>query len=270
MTSDSVAGSSQHALQSVEIGNREGNGPAVILCEHASHDIPEFYQGLGLEPVHRSSHAAWDPGARAVAVKLSDALDAPLIASRVSRLVYDCNRPPEAASAMPERSEVIDVPGNHGLTQAQRTARVDAIYRPFCRAVTGVLTDRAARNIPTVLLTIHSFTPYYYGHTRRVEIGILHDADARLADAMLAQSHRLPQRNIQRNAPYGPEDGVTHSLKLHGMGHGLANVMIEMRNDLLTTPDDEATMADEVLRLLLPALATLGFAVPPQEGERDA
>lgn len=270
MTSEGMAGSSQQASPSVEVSNREGNGPAVILCEHAACEIPEVYQGLGLDPVHRSSHAAWDPGARAVAVKLSDALDAPLIASRVSRLVYDCNRPPEAASAMPERSEVIDVPGNHDLTPAQRAARVDAIYRPFCQAVSRVLADRAARHLPTVLITIHSFTPYYDGHTRRVEIGILHDADTRLADAMLAQTHRLPHRDIQRNAPYGPEDGVTHSLKLHGMGNGLANVMVEIRNDLLATPNAEATMANEVLRLILPALATLGFAVPPQEDERDA
>src|SRR5699024_9848810 len=121
------------------------------------HDIPDQYQGLGLDPVHRRSHAACDLGARAVAVKLSQALDAPLVASRVSRLVYDCNRPPEAASAMPECSEVIDVPGNHDLTEEERTARIDAVYRPFCAAVTGVLTARAARNAPTVLITIHSF-----------------------------------------------------------------------------------------------------------------
>ena len=36
--------------QSVEICNRAGNGPLVILCEHAAHEIPETYQGLGLDP----------------------------------------------------------------------------------------------------------------------------------------------------------------------------------------------------------------------------
>lgn len=255
MDSDDVAYSSP----SVEIGNRAGNGPAVILCEHASYDIPARYEGLGLDPQHRRSHAVWDPGARAVAVKLSDALDAPLVASRISRLVYDCNRPPEAASAMPERSEIIDVPGNYNLTQTQRMARVDAIYRPFCQAVTSVLMDRMARNISTVLITIHSFTPYYHGQTRTVEIGILHDADTRMADAILEQSHRLIHRKIRRNAPYGPQNGVTHSLKLHGIGNDLVNVMIEIRNDLLATPDDEDAMAEELLRLIRPALATLGF-----------
>lgn len=253
--------------QSVEISNQGGNGPVVILCEHAASHIPEQYQGLGLAAEHRQSHAAWDPGARAVALKLSAALDAPMIASRVSRLVYDCNRSPESASAMPERSEVIDVPGNYNLTEAQRTARVDAIYHPFCSAVTDVLTERAARNIPTVLVTIHSFTPSYHGQSRSVEIGILHDNDARMADAMLSQAHLLPHRNIQRNAPYGPNDGVTHSLKLHGIGNGLANVMIEVRNDLLATAEDEGAIVEELLQLIHPGLAAFGLGVIPQEEE---
>lgn len=256
--------------QSVEIINRAGNGPVVILCEHAAHDIPAQYQNLGLDPAHQLSHAAWDPGARAVAVKLAQALEAPLVASLVSRLIYDCNRSPEAASAIPERSEIIDVPGNRNMTVAQRAARISTIYRPFCDAVTATLVDRAARSLPTALITVHSFTPIYHGQTRAVEIGILHDADSRLADAMLAQAHRLPHRKILRNAPYGPEDGVTHSLKLHGIRNRLANVMIEIRNDLLATASDQEAMAQELLMLIRPALATLGLEDTLQGGARDA
>ncbi|SDI92039.1 Predicted N-formylglutamate amidohydrolase [Billgrantia gudaonensis] len=258
------------SFPSVELHNRSGKGPVVILCEHASPDIPEPYHDLGLDPAHRFSHAAWDPGARDVAMALSRALDAPLVASRVSRLVYDCNRPPEAASAMPERSEVVDVPGNRNLTEAQRAQRIESVYRPFCTAVTQRLEERAASHLPTALITVHSFTPDYHGKPRTVEIGILHDADRRLADAMLAQSHRLAHRQIRRNDPYGPEDGVTHSLKLHGIGHGLANVMIEIRNDLLGTPADASTMADELLLLIEPALAELGFEIPIRGDAHDA
>jgi predicted N-formylglutamate amidohydrolase len=74
---------------------------------------------------------------------------------------------------------------------------------------------------------------------------------------MLAEAPRLPQRRIARNDPYGPEDGVTHSLRLHGLENGLANVMIEVRNDLLRTPQDEAAIAEDLLVLLRPALAAL-------------
>jgi predicted N-formylglutamate amidohydrolase len=243
--------------EAYEVFNGTGRGGALILCEHASHRIPHRYGDLGLAETDRQSHAAWDPGALALAKALSDALESPLIASRISRLVYDCNRPPEAASAMPAKSELIEVPGNVDLTDAQRAERTHTVYQPFITAVSRMIEARSAEGLPTALITIHSFTPVYYGTPRAVEIGILHDSDSRLADAMLAQAPALSQRRVERNEPYGPADGVTHSLRIHGLENGLANVMIEVRNDLLRTAQEEAQMADELLTLLRPALAAL-------------
>ncbi len=243
--------------QAVEVLNPHGAGAALILCEHASNHIPARYNGLGLTADIRESHAAWDPGARAVGALMASALDSPMVASCVSRLVYDCNRPPSAPSAMPERSEKYDIPGNRNLSRAAIQERVANVYRPFCNAVTQVVSERKEAGRPTFLVTIHSFTPVYFDRPRAVEIGILHDDDARLADAMLANAHLLPHRRIDRNEPYGPADGVTHSLRIHGQANGLANVMLEVRNDLLQTQRDEQTIADELLRLLWPALNTV-------------
>lgn len=234
-----------------QVHNPDGASPIVLLCEHASNLIPADYDGLGLSEADSESHAAWDPGALDLSMHLSRALDAPLIAGGVSRLVYDCNRPPEAAGAMPEISEIIEVPGNHDLGASQRNDRTESVYRPFCGAVSDVLD---ARGPETMVVTIHSFTPVFYGKHRAVELGILHDKDTRLADAMLAQKDQLPHRLIARNDPYGPEDGVTHSLCIHALSRGLANVMIEVRNDLLLTSQDIAGMAGEILTLLKPAL----------------
>ena len=239
----------------VEVIGAQAKGPALILCEHASNHIPARYDGLGLDDAARASHAAWDPGARAVAMHLAEALRSPMVAARVSRLVYDCNRPPEAASAMPERSEQIEVPGNRGLNEAQRAERVASVYEPFCARVAEVIAGRKAAGLATALVTIHSFTPVWFGARRDCEIGILHDSDSRLADAMLAEAHRLPHRVIRRNDPYGPQDGVTHSLKLHGLAHDLPNVMIEIRNDLLADTAAQARMAEEIMTLLRPALS---------------
>ncbi|WP_371225460.1 N-formylglutamate amidohydrolase [Roseovarius sp. 2305UL8-3] len=247
----------EQAEKSVETLNPKGLGPVVILCEHASNHIPERYDGLGLSDEARISHAAWDPGARDMCLLLSKALDAPVVASCVSRLVYDCNRPPDSRDAMTERSETIDIPGNRGLSDAQRQERVDTVYRPFCEAVDAVLDARAQ---PAILVTMHSFTPVYFGQDRAVEIGILHDEDARLADAMLAGAPSLPHRRIERNEPYGPADGVTHSLIEHGVSRGLANVMLEIRNDLIRDADGVETLAQDVLTLLAPALAKLDGA----------
>lgn len=246
----------------VEIINSNGAGGILILCEHASYDIPARYGDLGLRPEWRQSHAAWDPGALSLARLLSDALDAPLVASRVSRLVYDCNRPPEAKSAMPTRSEIVEIPGNETLTDAQRAERVETVYRPFCEAVQTCLS-----RAPKAIITVHSFTPIYNGTQRPTEIGILHDTDTRLADLMLSRADTLPHRRTERNRPYGPQDGVTHSLKLHGIENGIANVMIEIRNDLLQTDRDIAQMSQDLLKLIVPALATLNDKT---EGEPHA
>lgn len=230
----------------VRVINDGGSGGVLLLCEHASAHIPARYAGLGLRAEWRDSHAAWDPGALDLAQMLSAALNAPLVAGAVSRLVYDCNRPPASPSAMPERSEVVEVPGNTGLTPEDRAQRVAAVYAPFVTAVQAQLGRG-----PKALVTVHSFSPTWHGAARETEIGLLHDSDSRLADAMLA---RAPEgRVVHRNRPYGPEDGVTHSLQLHGKG--LPNVMIEVRNDLLTTPRDIQTIAMELMAMLTPALS---------------
>lgn len=235
----------------VEVINGAASGRVVLLCEHASNHIPDKYRGLGLSPEDRESHAAWDPGARELTCLLSQELDAVAVMSRVSRLVYDCNRPPEAPSAIPKKSELIEVPGNICLSDELRAARVNEVYAPFCGEVDKVLN---ARGSDTVIVTIHSFTPVFFGKPRAVEIGLLHDDDTRLVDAMLEQANLVPDRRIERNEPYGPQDGVTHSLKLHALTRGMANVMIEVRNDLMRNREGVVKVAEEVLSLLLPAM----------------
>lgn len=220
--------------------NADGTSSVVVVCEHASHHIPASFENLGLPQDALQSHAAWDPGAMPVATRLAEQLDAPLIASGVSRLVYDCNRPPDASDAMPARSEVIDVPGNSDLSQADRAARTIAYYQPFQSALKQAI-DAVA---DPIIVTVHSFTPVYHGVARAVEIGILHDSDTRLADAMLDIAPAHTKANVQRNAPYGPDHGVTHTLKEHAINAGHLNVMLEIRNDLITTADAQTAMAD--------------------------
>jgi predicted N-formylglutamate amidohydrolase len=241
----------EHSREAVEVINAEGRGGVLLLCEHASAHIPARYDGLGLQPAARDSHAAWDPGALDLARVLSAALDAPLVAGAVSRLVYDCNRPPESPGAMTPRSELIEVPGNRDLSPEARAERVETVYAPFLAAVEAQL----ARG-PAALVTVHSFSPTWHGAPRETEIGILHDADARLAEAMLA--HAPAGRVVHRNRPYGPEDGVTHSLQLHGPGR--AAVMLEVRNDLLANPPDVQAVALDLLAMLTPALAEVAHA----------
>lgn len=230
-----------HSDQSVvDVRNAQASSSIVILCEHASAHIPSEFKDLGLPASALQSHVVWDPGALAVAERLADALDAILVASKVSRLVYDCNRPPDAPDAMPARSEIVDVPGNATLSPAQKAERVARYYNPFRAAVADVMASKPA----PVLVTIHSFTPIYHGSPRDVEIGILHDTDTRLAEAMLDLAPSHTGHVVRRNEPYAPRDGVTHSLKEHALPGGHLNVMIELRNDLLGDDTAQSGMAD--------------------------
>ena len=95
-------------LEDDEVVHLEGAiAPCDVLfvCEHASNHFPKQFGDLGLDDVARQSHVAWDPGALALTRLLAERFDASLVAGGVSRLLYDCNRPPEAASAIPQRSE---------------------------------------------------------------------------------------------------------------------------------------------------------------------
>lgn len=238
----------------VTVANADGRGAVVLVCEHASRRLPEQLGSLGLSAEALESHIAWDPGALAVAEHLSALLDAPLVYQRFSRLVYDCNRPPEAPGAMPESSEIYDIPGNRALSPIERERRTQALYLPFHAAISALLDRRAAAGRESVIVTMHSFTPVYMGKPRAVQIGILHDEDSRIADAMLRAADGLTGYDIRRNEPYGPADGVTHTLIKHGLARGLKNVMIEVRNDLIRDEDGQRVMADLLAELLGDAL----------------
>lgn len=82
----------------VAVENADGDSGILLVCEHASATLPARYGDLGLATETLSSHIAWDPGALAVARFLSQKLDATLVFQRFSRLIYDCNRPPESLS----------------------------------------------------------------------------------------------------------------------------------------------------------------------------
>jgi predicted N-formylglutamate amidohydrolase len=108
-----------------------------------------------------------------------------------------------------------------------------------------------------ILVTIHSFTPVYHGAMRSVEIGVLHDSDTRLADAMLQAPQARTAYSVQRNQPYGIEDSVTHTLQEHAIKEGHLNVMLEIRNDLIETQEQQAAMADMLAGWIETACANL-------------
>jgi predicted N-formylglutamate amidohydrolase len=232
--------------------NDGGRSPYVLVCEHASNLLPKALGRLGLPGSELKRHIAWDLGAEQLARRLSRLADAPLVMQRYSRLAYDCNRPPDSADAMPEVSESTDIPGNRNLLAAERLARIREIYRPFHAAVADLLDRRAANGVRSLVVTIHSFTPVYKGARRGVELGILHDRDTSLAERLMASFADVDARF---NEPYGPKDGVLHTLNLHAAPRGLAHAMIEVRNDFLSDGHGQDAWAERLSASLARAVA---------------
>jgi len=253
-----MTGKAASAGDVVAVENPDGEGGFVVVCEHASNAVPAEFAGLGLDRAALESHIAWDPGALGVARWLAGRLNAPLVAQRVSRLLYDCNRPPEAASAIPEGSEVYRGPGNEGLSAAARAERAARFYAPFRAALAGVLDARMATGRRPVLVTVHTFTPVYDGVRRDTQLGILHDRDRRFADALLDAVARRPGLVVHRNKPYGPKDGVTHTLATMALPRGLLNAMVEIRSDLVADEASQREMADWLADCAGAALERLG------------
>ena len=125
-------------LTPVRMVNAGGKGPFVIVVDHASNRIPPRWGDLGLPPSERIRHIAWDPGALAVSMRLSELLDAPVVHSTVSRLVIDCNRDLDAPDLVPTLSEHTEIPGNAALTTDDLQWRIASTHAPFHDAIDRV------------------------------------------------------------------------------------------------------------------------------------
>lgn len=235
--------------------NEEGASPFVLVCEHASNHVPDSLNRLGLTEADLNRHIAYDIGAAGTARLLAKLLDAPLILQRFSRLIYDCNRPPEAPGAMPEVSEVFEIPGNKNLSAHAKLARTTQIYRPFHHALEAHLDQRAAAGRKTAVISIHSFTRVYKDKRRDVDLGLLFDRDAWLAQQLIKS---YPDVSAKLNEPYGPKDGVMHLLNLHAAPRGLHHLMIEICNDLLETERNQQQWAQRLSVPLIQAATKMG------------
>lgn len=237
----------------VEVLNEGGGSDIVLLCEHASNHIPAEYRGLGLEEFELRRHIAWDIGAAGVARLLSGMLDAPAFLSGYSRLLIDVNRPLDAESSIPTRSEATDIPGNIGITPAEKARRAEIMFTPFHKAVAAHLDERLRAGRPTRLVTVHSFTPVYFGEKRPWQVGILYDAARDFGEAILAGLREDGSLNAAANEPYVIARDGDYAVPIHGDDRGIEAVLVEIRQDLIA---DDAGIREWAGRLAqaLPAL----------------
>jgi predicted N-formylglutamate amidohydrolase len=228
----------------VEMVNADGSSSAVLLCDHASNRVPERLGNLGLDAVQLADHIGWDPGAADVARRLSADLDAPLVLSGYSRLVIDCNRPLRSAESIVKESAGVPVPHNRGLSPAERESRINALFRRYHDAIDRLLGGRSRR--PSLLLSIHSFTPVLNGRPRPWHIGVSHGYNRDLTALMLGALARSGDFSVGDNEPYPIDDDIDYTIPVHGQGRGLPSAMIEIRQDGIRTAEGAAVWAERL------------------------
>jgi len=234
--------------------NASNDAPVMLLCEHAGREIPAQLGCLGVASDTLRSHRGWDIGAEALARRLAEKLDAPLVIQRYSRLVIDANRPPESAAAFPEISDGVAVPGNRGLSAEARAARIDEIFKPMNRAIDAVFAAHPRK----ACFSVHSFTPLLGGQKRPWHAGFLSRRTPQTAQHLIASIARArPDLVLGLNEPYRIEDETDWFIPIHAETRGLPHALIEIRNDQLATAGDVAVWADLLAGAIQDLLETL-------------
>lgn len=251
------------ALRSPDVAAFELVGEArpgrwLINCDHAGNAVPDWIGGgtLGLPAEDMERHIAFDPGAAGVAVGLAEMLDSPAVLAGFSRLVIDPNRGEDDPTLVMKLSDGIVIPGNRLVDTADVAQRLDRLYRPYHTA----LARLAARRPDGVICAVHSFTPQLRGRPPRPwHVGVLHShRDSRLAQALIALLRDEADLCVGDNEPYSghlPGDAIDR----HALAHGRPNVLVEIRQDLISAPEGQAAWALRLAPILVAALAESGL-----------
>jgi predicted N-formylglutamate amidohydrolase len=215
----------------VSVANILGNpvvGGILVVCDHASNHVPDNID-LGIDPALLGRHIAYDIGVEGVARFLVTLSGCGAFLAIYSRLVADLNRYPEDASAVPDHSDGIDIPGNE-LDAEGRTTRLDRFFHPYHAELNQLLSK--AR--PSLILSIHSFTPRLETDPlaeRPWEIGVLYNEHE--AAAMLAIEHLEGEGLIVGDQlPYSGKQ-LNATMNRHAEAHDIPYVGVEIRQDLI-------------------------------------
>jgi len=231
-------------------------GRWLVTCDHASKRVPDWVNGgdLGIPAEDMSRHIAWDVGAAGLALALGALLDSPVILSDFSRLVIDPNRDEDDPTLVMKLYDGTIIPANRHITPAGIEERLDRLYRPYHAAYSRLAAVRPGR----VILAIHSFTPFLrHRPPRPWHVGVLYSQlDERLSRPLIDRIMAEPDLCVGDNEPYSghlPGDAIDR----HALRHGRHNTLIELRNDLIATEQQQAHWATRLAPILTTTLEAL-------------
>jgi len=243
---------------------------ALIICDHASNAVPSGYGTLGLEREALQRHIAYDIGAADVSRALAALIGAPAVLSTYSRLLIDPNRGLDDPTLVMRYSDGAIVPGNAYIDAAEIARRAARFWTPYREEITATVEAMTATGEPPALISIHSFTHVWRGFARPWKAGILWDRDDRIAKPLIEALRAEPDLSVGDVGDNEPYDGGLpgDTIDAIATSRGLANALIEIRQDLVGEPKGALAWAERIARLLEPILADRRSRAPANFGAR--
>ena len=202
-----------------------------------------------------NTHIAYDIGAKEVAIHLSRILNCPLVMSDFSRLLIDPNRGVDDPTLVMKISDDKIIEGNkniHNFNESvEKNKRIENYYNTYHDKVSGLIKQKIDNQKYPAIISIHSFTPFWKNKKRDIDIGILWDNDERLPDIFFKYfKENRPDLIIGDNQPYTGRL-KNDTIYKHATVNGLSNILIEIRQDLITKKSDQKHFAEILSKPLL-------------------
>jgi len=227
-----------------EISGVPTEGGVLIVVDHASSHIPDDID-LGISQQYTEDHIAYDPGIAPIARLMTEHSGYLAILSTASRLIVDLNRYPDEPAVIVERSDGVEIPGNH-LSAEDRQARLDRFFTPYHDRVASLIADLK----PVLVASLHSFSPVLRSNPqlkRPWDVGIMYN-----------EYQTAPHLALQF---IGEEEGLVVGDQMPYSGKDLNATMnrqcevicqpyigVEVRQDLIREEAGQRRFADILLR----------------------
>lgn len=240
-----------------QVFNAESDSAYVITIDHASAAIPAYFKDFGVSAQDLQRHIAYDIGALEIGKYLSNSLDSVAIASGFSRLVIDVNRFPDDPTAFPPVSDQTEIAANMNLNHVEQQHRLHSIFWPYHTEIWRQIQKKSHKYPKIAYLNIHTCTHEMNGTFRPWEIGVLWDKDQSISNPLIEVLRQQTDLCIGDNQPYSGAFPKGYSVAAHAEDFDHPHVAIEVRQDLVQTPEGVAHFSEiltKAFQTVLPEL----------------
>ena len=133
----------------------------------------------------------------------------------------------------------------------EKNKRIEDFYNTYHDKVSELIKQKIRNEQFPAIISIHSFTPFWKNIKRNIDLGILWDNDERLPNIFFNYFEKNHQELvIGDNQPYTGRL-KNDSIYKHATANGLSNILIEIRQDLITDKSGQKHFAELLSEPLL-------------------